>query len=151
MRRLPAFLLLIFLSLLAGLYFFFSYRNGGICLKSPVCTQDIKTLCRSKSETIWEMPFYIIPYYLIGFSDRPTPEIWQGPSLCSCGLDANVLKSRGWIKCEIPEGYKGQIQTRATLIKLPSLQIPKTLPLFIVPLISLSVGIGAIVILWTKK
>lgn len=151
MRKFSVLLLLIPLVLLTGLYFSFSYINGSVCFKSPVCTQDIKTLCHTKSEKIWEMPFYIIPYYLIGFSDPPTPKIWQGPSLCSCGLDANTLKNRGWTECEVPENYTGKIQTRSSLVKLSSIQIPKTLPLFIVPTLSLSVGIGAIVILWTKR
>lgn len=128
MRKFSSLLLLIPLLLLAGLYFFFSYTNGGACFKPPVCTKDTKTLC-----------------------NLTNTEIWQGPSLCSCGLDAAVLRNRGRIECEVPEGYKGKIQTRAALIKLPSLQLPKTLPLFIVPTLSLSVGIGAIVILWTKK
>lgn len=128
MRKFSVLLLLIPLLLLAGLYFLFSYANGGICFEPSVCTKDIRTLC-SLTHT----------------------EIWQGPSLCSCGLDTAVLKSRGWIECKIPEGYEGKIQTRAAATELPSMQILKTLSLFIVPTIFLSIGIGTIRVLWTKR
>lgn len=128
MRKLPSLLLLIPLLLLTGLYFYLSYANGGVCLNPPACTADIQTLCSPKGDAIW-----------------------QGPSSCSCGLDTATLKRRGWTECEIPEGYQGKVQTRETSIGLPSASALKTLSLFIVPFLALSLGIGAIVVLWTRK
>lgn len=128
MRKLPTFLLLIPLLLLTGLYFYLSFVNGGVCLKTPVCTEDIQTLCSPKGG-----------------------KIWQGPSSCSCGFDAIILKRRGWTKCEIPEGYQGKVQTRETSIDLSLILALKTLSLFIVPFLALSLGIGAIVVLWMRK
>lgn len=128
MRKLPSLLLLIPLLLLTGLYFYLSYANGGICLKTPACTEDTRTLCSPKGI-----------------------EIWQGPTSCSCGLDTTILKRRGWTECEIPEGYQGKVQTRETSIGLPSTSALKTLSLFIVPFLALSLGVGAIVVLWTRK
>jgi len=128
MRKFSTLFLLIPLALLTGLYFFFSYTNGGICLKTPTCTEDVQTLCHPKREGIW-----------------------QGPSLCSCGLDAATLGKRGWSECVVPEGYQGRLYTRETLSQLPIPKIPKTLPLFVVPAISLIMGIGALLGLWFKR
>jgi len=129
MKKLTALLLLILLFLLAGIYFLLYYRGGGICFKPPVCTKNIKTLCHPTSA-----------------------EIWQGPSLCSCGVDASTLRSRSWIECELPKDYRGTIQTGSRYsIELPSIKVPESLPLFIIPVVFLAIGIGSLIILWKRR
>ncbi len=128
-RNLILFLLLILLFLFTGVYLYLYYQNGGICFRDPVCTKEVKTVCHT-----------------------PKRQIWQGPSFCSCGLDASTLINRGWIECELPENYQGPIKTGATYsLEIPKIKIPRTLPLFVIPATLLTLGIGTILLLWGRQ
>jgi hypothetical protein len=115
--------LLIFVS---GSYFYLSYQ--GLCFNPPTCTGDEISLCHPE-----------------------TAEVWQGPSSCSCGIDANILKKRGWIDCEVPEGYQKGTKREPVVIKGLINSFPKNFLLFLVPLLFLTAGVVAVVTLWTRK
>jgi hypothetical protein len=124
--KLFALILLTTLVLASGGYFHLSYR--GLCFQAPTCTEDVVSLCHPETATVW-----------------------QGPSSCSCGIDASILKRRGWISCEVPEGYQREEKKDPLVIRRVLQSLPKSLTLFLVPTVFLTAGLGSVIFLWARK
>ena len=64
---------LIVVIIIAVIVIFFNQNQ--VCYQRS-CTADIRTMCNPN-----------------------TGEVWEGPSGCNCGTDAELLKSKGWVDC----------------------------------------------------